>query len=228
MTPIEMKQRLQSQGEYNGPLDNKFDATLRQAVLRAMADGPDTPLTEADFQLAASTLHCPVAAIKAVCAVEASGAAFIAGKPPILFEPHRFSRATGHRFDASHPLISSRYWNRKLYPASQAGRWTQLLDAATLDINAAFASASYGMFQILGENWKTCGASDPFDFAWQESRDAQHQLSHFLNFVRRNHLDGHLARLDWASFARGYNGTAYAQNHYDARLAHAYQEALNG
>jgi hypothetical protein len=226
MTPLDLKRRLAGLGAYDGVLDDSFDAVLRTAILRAMEEGPDYRLTEADFAEAAGRLGCDVAAIRAVRRVEASANPFVSGKPTILFEPHRFSRATGHRFDASHPALSSRTWNRRLYPATQAGRWAQLLGAAALDIDAAFASASYGAFQILGENFAVCGARDAFAFAWQEAQTEADQLAHFCAFVEGTGLAGALRRHDWAKFARGYNGTAYRENRYDERLAAAHRKEL--
>jgi hypothetical protein len=37
-----------------------------------------------------------------------------------------------------------------------------------------------------------------------------------------NRLDGALRARNWPSFARGYNGPAYAQNAYDKKMAAAY------
>ena len=48
------------------------------------------------------------------------------------------------------------------------------------------------------------------------------QLDAFVAFVKKNNLDDELMRHDWASFARGYNGPAYRENHYDTKLAAAY------
>jgi len=217
-----LQARLTELGCYRGQIDGRFGPETRQAVLTGMQDGPDYRLDAADIKDAAERLGVDAAAILAVRDVEASASPFIDGKPTILFEPHRFSRATGHQYDADHPQLSSRTWNRTLYPKTQAGRWTQLLDACALDPDAAFASASYGAFQILGENFAVCGARDPFAFAWQESQTEADQLQHFCRFVEGNHLVPFLQVKDWAGFARRYNGSAYKQNPYDTRLSQAY------
>ncbi len=193
------------------------------AIATALKDGPDYQLAEHDIEDAAHRLNADPEAIWAVWDVEASGAAFVDGRPTILFEPHRFSRATGHRFDSSHPAISSRKWNRALYPARQADRWKQLLDAVALDVDAGFASASYGGFQILGENFVVCDAPSPWAFAWKQAQTEADQLDAFLHFVEAAGLAAALRRRDWATFARGYNGTAYRENRYDERLAAAFK-----
>lgn len=217
-----LQRRLASHGCYSGAIDGRYGPATRAGVLKALTDGPDHPLEPVDVAEAAARLGVDAAKVWTVWDVEASASPFIDGRSTILFEPHRFSRATGHRFDTSHPHLSSRTWNRRLYPASQQGRWNQLLEAVGLNVDAGFASASYGGFQILGENYEVCGASSPWSFAWRQSQTAGDQMAAFLMFVRARGLEDALRRGDWAAFARGYNGTAYRENRYDERLAAAY------
>ncbi len=217
-----LRRRLVALGQQPGAEGAPFGAADRAAIAAALTDGPDYRLSHHDIEDAAHRLNVDSNAIWAVWDVEASAAAFVDGRPTILFEPHRFSRATGHRYDASHPGISSFKWNRTLYPARQADRWKQLLDAVALDIDAGFASASYGGFQILGENFAVCGAASPWAFAWKQAQTEADQLDAFLLFVEATGLAAALRRQDWPSFARGYNGTAFRENRYDERLAAAF------
>lgn len=220
MDHLDLQRRLATLGHDTGKPG--WGARMRAAVHDELTKGPDHALTQFDVDQAAAMLGVDGPKVWAVYEVESSGSAFFAGRPTILFEPHRFSRSTGHRYDRSHPHISSRAWNKKLYPGSQAGRWTQLLDAVALDVDAGFASASYGGFQILGENYAVCGAHDPWSFAWRQSQTEGDQLEAFVRFVEGNGLTRALQRGDWAAFARGYNGTAYRLNKYDEKLAPAY------
>lgn len=217
-----LQRRLKALGFYAGAIDGLFGPISKAATLKCLTDGPDYPVGDADIAAAADRLLVDPAVIWAVYDVEAAGDAFINGRPVILFEPHRFSRATERAFDQSHPRLSSRAWNRKLYPASQQGRWDQLLDAVALNVDAGFASASYGAFQILGENYDVCGAPDPWSFAWRQSQTEGDQLDAFILFIEGRGLKAALQRRDWAAFARGYNGTAYRENRYDERLASAF------
>jgi len=226
MNHAALQTRLTALGAYAGPITGTFDAATRMATLKALTDGPDWKLEQRDAEAASERLGVVTAKIWTVWDVEASANPFIAGRPTILFEPHRFSRATQHRFDATHPRLSSRAWNKALYPASQNGRWQQLLDAVALDVDAGFASASYGGFQILGENFAICGASSPWSFAWQEAQTEADQLEHFCLFVEGTGLKRALQRGDWAAFAKGYNGTGYRLNRYDERLAAAFARRL--
>ena len=218
----QLQRRLATAGFYHGEIDGKFLDVSTAALIACLTDGPDYPITSHDIEVAARTLAVDPAKIWAVYDVEAAGDAFIGGLPTILFEPHRFSKSTNHRYDASHPHLSSRSWNRKLYPGSQAGRWKQLVDAVALDVDAGFMSASYGAFQILGENYAVCDAPDPWSFAWRQAQTEGDQLEAFVKFIDRRGLKSALQRSDWAAFAKGYNGTAYRENKYDEKLANAY------
>lgn len=182
-------------------------------------------LTTQDFLRAAAALGCDVAAVQAVCAVEAPKGGFLAdGRPVILFEAHVFSRLTQHRFDIVHPEISSTTWNRRLYKGGVL-EWSRLDLACTLDRNAALQSASWGRFQLMGFNFHRCGFTSVESFVQAMSTDEGRQLDAFVAFVRSMGLDDELRRQDWAGFALGYNGKGYAENHYDARLLLAYSLA---
>ena len=221
MTPKELQQAVVAAG-YPLTVDGKIGPATKAAVLSAFTDGPDTKLTQADIEAAAHLLDVKPAKIWAVWDVEASDNPFTEGRPTILFEPHIFSKLTAHKYDASHPALSSRNWNRKLYPGSQKGRWDQLLNALVLDPDAALQSASYGGFQILGMNYQMCGHKTPWAFIYAMSRTEKDQLIAFVAFVKARGLTAALQKGDWAAFAKGYNGSAYRENKYDERLARAY------
>lgn len=76
-------------------------------------------MTEADYEWAAKELGVELAAIKAFAKVESGGAGFIKiGKrtvPKILYERHKFSARTGHRYSEKYPDISlpTAYYNAK-------------------------------------------------------------------------------------------------------------------
>jgi hypothetical protein len=199
---------------------------LKVDVIKFLTQGPDYLLEEVDFSTAAVVLAAPASYVKALYQVESSGNPFVNGRPVILFEPHRFSKATGRKYDRTHPHISYPNWDPKRYPASQLGRYEQLAEAVGLDADAGFASASYGAFQILGENFARCDCVDPMAFAWQESQTAADQLNHFCLFIRSDPtLHRALQRGDWVTVAKLYNGTAYYKNRYDVRLAQAQRKA---
>ncbi|MBE9102778.1 N-acetylmuramidase family protein [Vacuolonema iberomarrocanum] len=187
----------------------------------------DTPrskfLEPGDFERVANKLDISVAAIRAVVAIEAAGSGFLNdGRPKILFEAHHFSRQTGRRYDRSHPRISSRRWNRSLYLGG-VREWTRLHQAASLDRDAAWKSASWGLGQVMGFNYPICGFRDIEQFVKAQERSEGDQLDTMFAFIRANRLHHALRRLDWRAFARGYNGAGFAANRYDQKLAAAYR-----
>lgn len=187
--------------------------------------GAGAGLTEADFQRAAKALNCEVACIKAVSEVESAGGGFypVSKRPKILFEAHHFSKQTGHRYDASHPDISSPRWNRALYKKGEA-EYERLEKAMKLDRAAALKSASWGRFQLMGFNYELAGFASVDDFVTAMFESEGRQLDAFVNFLKNCNLDRCLREKRWADFAKGYNGPNYAQNRYDAKLRAAYEK----
>lgn len=226
-----------------------LDAALAAAIAhRSSAANVTSPaffkpgtLTPADYDEAARLLGVGRAEVLAVKEVESGGAwftdirqaildldgpgGFIDGValPKILFEAHIFSAETGHAFDASHPDVSSRTWDAKLYIGGQS-EYARLHAAMLLDEAAALKAASWGMFQILGRNHLVCGFPDVHAFVAAMKRGEREQLLAFVAFVKGNGLDRALRDHDWPAFARGYNGPAYAKHGYDTKLAKAHQK----
>lgn len=182
-----------------------------------------TRLTEEDFKAAAQSLGVPVAAIKAVAEVEAPGPGFLpSGEPRILFERHKFHRHTNGRYDRTHPNISNPKWGGYGPESAQHGRLQQ---AVALDRDAALKSASWGKFQILGENYEQAGFGTLQGFINAMYASEADHLEAFVNFIRADkRLHAALKALDWRTFARIYNGSAYAQHGYHTRLADAFRE----
>lgn len=201
------------------PLPQRTPATPFLETLRAEAW---RPLSHDDFRRFAGRLGCRWEALAAVAEVESGrlGAFDPHGRPIILFERHLFSRKTRGLFDATHPNVSNP--NAGGYPPGQEERWAQLRQAFALDPEAALESASWGRFQLLGQNFATLGFGNARDYVAKLARSEVDQLEAFEAFIRSNGLVPALQRLDWAAFARGYNGPAYARNRYDQRMAEAF------
>lgn len=219
----EFQTELKQSGRYHGAIDGDFGALTAAAILTALTDGPDTPLYLPDYQAAAARLACPIENVIAIARVEANGSGFQNGRPKILFEPHRFHKLTGGRFAYLHPSLSYPKWGTRPYPKTQDGRYEQLLDAIDLDIDAAFSATSFGKFQILGENHQRCGYAKPHRFAFAMARDERTQLRAFELFIAHPNVGvlHHLRLGNWQEVARRYNGSAYAKNRYDVKLAQA-------
>lgn len=191
--------------------------------------GPATRLSPGDIKAVAALLGCGPAVVHAVCDVEAAGRGFLPDSlPKILFEAHLFGRLTAHRWDSSHPHISAPRWNRSLYGPGGRHQYERLWEAIALDRAAALQSASWGMFQVLGSNFRLCGFHGVESFVAAMATGERAHLDAFAAFCRANRLDGYLRSSppDFARFARGYNGPGYRANAYDTKLAAAWRKWL--
>lgn len=186
---------------------------------------PKLQLTESDFDRAANALGVSVPAIKAVAEVESRGEGFLdTGEPKILFEPHIFSRLTGGVYDKSHPDISYPKWKHDAYGtvSSQHGK---LQRAAALDRDAAMQSASWGLFQVMGFNWKAAGFKSLQAFVNAMYKGVDGHMDALVGFISGDHdMLRALQNLRWGDFARLYNGPGYKANRYDEKMAASYRK----
>jgi hypothetical protein len=212
-------------GQYASALSRAYAslAPPSDGYLEALVAGSTAALTRADFEGIAAELGCEVEAVQAVVQVEsgALGAFAANGKPVILYEPHIFSRRTNRQYDASHPTISYRSWDASKYPRTQDGRWAQLREAYALNPEAAVASASWGLFQIMGFNHEACGFPNAKAFVTDMCQSQAQQLKAFAKFVKFNSLDDELRAKNWEGFAAGYNGQGQVER-YGRLMREAY------
>lgn len=189
-------------------------------------------LTDEDFTQIAELLGCEPAALKAVQQVETGGRGgfFSLGKPAILFEGHIFWTQLKKR--GSNPEDYVKGNENILYPKWEKGHYKggigeydRLEQARKINREAADASASWGMFQIMGFNYAACGEESIESFVRSMCESEFKQLLLTANFIKKNSqmLQALQAR-DWVVFAKCYNGPAYAQNRYDVKLEVAYQK----
>ncbi len=178
-------------------------------------------MTEDDLRWAATELGCDVAAIKAVCEVEAPRGGFLPdGRVTILFERHKFHQFTRGIYDLTHPDISS---PRRGGYRGGAGEWERFMRASALNPVAAQLATSWGRFQIMGFNYHYAGFPDVNAFVEAMKTNERAQLEAFVSLVKAFKLDDEMARRDWVNFAARFNGPRYRENQYDVRLTRAYQ-----
>lgn len=191
----------------------------------------------ADFQRSAIALAIVPAGVRAVCIVEAPNGGFdAAGQPRILFEGHVFHRLTGGRFDKSHPTLSFPKWTRAHYAkganadARNAGEHARLASATALARSAALMSASWGKFQILGENYLAAGHDSLQSFINAMYEGEPEHLDAFVSFVQHDRGGRVWAALklavktgNWVPFAELYNGPRQMENAYSTKLSIAFQ-----
>lgn len=182
------------------------------------------PLTAAGVRASAELIGCEVPAMLAVIAVESAGCGFLPDRrQKLLFERHVFHRQTRGIFDVEHPGVSSIHPGGYVGGAAEYGRF---LEALQLDAVAAYESASWGLGQVMGFNYRPAGYGSAVEMrnAFNSGEDAQ--LRGMAQFIDSSGLGGALRDRDWRSFAKVYNGPGYAKNQYDQKLKAAYERAL--
>lgn len=181
----------------------------------------------------ASKYNLIPAVIKAVSIKEAAGSGFypefidagkkrkhpFAGELIVRFEGHHFRRFTKGKYDISHPELSYKDWklgNKYNKGVREFGRF---FEAFQLDKEAAWLSTSWGMFQIMGFNFKVCGYTSVkemiIDFY---VRGEKAHLEAFLNYCKHFNILRHLRTENFEAFALAYNGKGFKANRYDTEL----------
>ena len=177
------------------------------------------PLSAAGFQSAMNVLGVDAPTLLALLTVETPGCGFLSDRrPQILFERHIFSRLTGGVFDAQFPNISNPVPGG--YGPGGAPQYARLGSAVALNQEAALQSASWGLGQVMGENFEESGFADVGAMVTGICATEDQQLAAVVGFIMKNGLETALQEQDWASYAHGYNGPNFAQNAYDTKLAH--------
>jgi hypothetical protein len=183
---------------------------------------PPSHLTDSDFNLAASFLKCEPAIIKGLTDVEAPQGPFQQnGTPTILFERHVFHRLTGGRFDSTAPDISNAVAGGY---GKYSEQWARLQRAAALSFDQALMAASWGAFQIMGENFYSAGFSNVEDMVYGMRTGVSSHLLAFTKFIMASKsLTEAIQSKDWNSFALHYNGPGNVTS-YSSKLAEAYSK----
>jgi len=185
------------------------------------------PLSASCLTRLSDALRIDLPSLWSVMAVETSGCGYLPDRrTKILFERHKFSEFTDHRFDASYPDISNRRAGG--YGASGANQYVRLQRAMQLDASAALRATSWGLGQVMGFHAERLGYADVAAMvaAFTESEDRQ--ITAMADFIRIEKLDGLLGARNWAKFAARYNGASYQVNDYDGKLARYYARYATG
>ena len=147
-------------------------------------------------------------------------------EPIIRFEGHYFHRLLKHnpaklklavKEGLAHPKAG-----RVKNPRSQVNRWEMLRRAIRIDRDAALASVSWGLGQVMGDNWLSLGYNSVQALVNEARSGVGGQIRVMVAFIKVNKLVNKLRALDWAGFANRYNGSGYKKNKYDTKMANAY------
>ena len=176
-------------------------------------------------------LEVEPAAVKAVIQVESAGAGYLnepQQRVKILFERHIFARLLKERDSTAYTAACSEAPHIcQNAPGGYKGgvaEYPRLARAMMYHHEAAMESASWGLFQIMGFNYKQAGFDSIHTFVDAMKESEGQQLTAFARFVKADKaMHAALKKHDWAAFAKRYNGPAYQKNNYDAKLANAYR-----
>jgi len=199
-------------------VDGNFGPISRAALLEHFSNPDPAEITREQLATIALRLCCTPAQIRAVAAVESSGAAFDKrGRPKILFERHKFHSLTGGKWSVS-------TFSNRVRGGYSDDSWGKLLDACARDPDAAFASCSWGKFQVMGFNWAALQFESAFDLAASTIEGEAGHYELLVRYVEAEKLTRALSKLSTnpescRDFAKGYNGEDYAAGGYHHKLA---------
>lgn len=162
---------------------------------------------------------------QAVIKVESGGAAFHDDLVTMRFEPHVFKS----RFDAlfaEYFQLGDPQWDGGQHRYNDNGTWKAFHGDQSAEYRAqrlathiarwaAMESASYGLGQIMGFNYRACGydSAESMAAAFQSSEDAQ--VKAMFEYFRHSGALDCLRAGDLVGFARIYNGPAQARRYAD-------------
>ena len=189
--------------------------------------GSAIKMTVEDIHSVADTAGIDRAALRAVLSVETGGSGFDkSGRPKALFERHYFYKFIKDDLvlldQASAAGLAYPKWGERPYPKGSDAVYAEIEAAYEMRSEAALMATSWGLGQIMGSNWKMTGAASIDEMVRQAMESETNQLHHMIGFIKSAGLLDKLKAKDWAGFAKGYNGPAYAKNAYDTKLAGAY------
>lgn len=177
---------------------------------------------------AADDAGIPRAAALAVVECETSGNPYEADgtTPRFLFERHKFYAALKRQAEKLRRAIAAGLaipaWDKKTQyrdMKTSEQRQAVMAKARNIDEEAANASASWGLGQIMGFNYAACGLGSATDMVrFMTAGRVKGQVAVMFRFIKSKGLDRHLRNKNFASFALGYNGEGYRKNNYDGRM----------
>jgi len=184
-----------------------------------------TPEIELYIESHAARLGLDPVALKAVLHVESSNTGFEDGLVSIRWEGHYFWRMlpTELRDTARSKGLADPRAQKIRNPSLMRDRHALLDRAAKIHAEAAYKSISMGAGQVMGAHAERLGYRDVFEM-WGSAHTMEGQIDHVVLYIERFGLVEELKCLDWAGFARGYNGPNYQKFSYDTKLQDTYRQ----
>jgi len=212
----------------NIKVDGQAGPATRAAIMQVFTNKNAAAITPGAIEDIAKRLGVSGRQVRAVAKVESGGGGWNdQGQPKILWERHYFFK----RIQIAIPWISNPKGGDYTLDANRNGvndSWEKLCLAAGRNPIAAFESASWGKFQIMGAHAKALGYENALEFAYGMVGDERAHYEALAAFVRANGLIPAMKALSTnpetcRAFAARYNGSGYRQNAYHVKLAKAMQ-----
>ena len=207
-------------------IDGKAGPATRSAILNVFVNRDAPAVTPADINLIAARLGGTSRQVAAVAKVESAGGGWDdAGRLKCLYERHYFWR----RIQVQIPFLSNPTPGGYTVDADRDNvndSWEKVADAAMRSPIAAFESASFGKFQIMGAHAKSLSYANAIEFVWELTRSEYAHYEALAEFIKVNGLTKAFRALSTdpetcRAFARSYNGAGYAKGNYHGKLAAA-------
>lgn len=131
----------------------------------------------------------------------------------VRFEPHVFAKYL--RTSGQPVNVPINGFNRKA-----------MLAASEVNEKYALMSTSFGMYQIMGFNYKLIDYDNVYSMVEGLSECEENQIEAFCKFVVNNKLTTYVNNKNYNKFAYHYNGPNYCINVYNKKLELAYLNSL--
>lgn len=207
--------------DQTGIYDSREQAIIEPLISRKY-------LRYTDIDTAATKARLPLDVVKAIRMVEARGNGFLPdGRVIILFERHKFYNQLLSKFGKAkadqvfklHPSICNP--ERGGYKGNEA-EYPRIELAMKFDTECALKSASFGLFQIMGFNFKASGYSTVESFVEAMKDSEKNHLIAAINFIKADRkLKEAVESKNFTKIAEYYNGASYRENNYHTKLADA-------
>lgn len=206
-----------SQGTLITP-DGEAGPATRQAIMDSFFNKDANGVDEEFVAQLADGLGCDYDQLNAVAITESGGSGYDGnGYPKMLFERHKFDKYTNGIYSVSS-------YSNPSYGGYNENSWDKLCEAACQDVDAAYKSASWGKFQVMGFWFCDLGYASPLEMAYSTVLGEAAHYYLFTGYIRIANLTKALQKVssdpdDCRDFAEGYNGPNYAEGNYHVKIA---------
>ncbi|MCW1412223.1 N-acetylmuramidase domain-containing protein [Rhizobium sp. 1AS11] len=206
-------------------------------IIDELMNGGVRKRTAGGIEAIGKRLRCESATVTAIVDVESKGSGVDAsGHVKVLFEKHRLYKQlpAGKRAAAVKAGLARKVWiapkdgGYKEQP-NNAAALALLVDAINwcrangVDESAALKSASYGLGQVMGENYGLCGWPSVQAFVLDMCESEDKHVDAMMGFLVGSGLADEMREKDFDAIARVYNGSGQVKV-YGAKMRAAYQK----